>query len=75
MQCRSLGGGCQGASLGLVSANNCFPYTIWSGTSLGSERYIGISNNGLFLARVGYEERPITIAHGVRCVLDLTYAF
>ncbi len=75
MQCRSLGGGCQGASLGLVSANNCFPYTIWSGTSLGSERYIGISNNGLFLARVGYEERPITIAHGVRCVLDFTYAF
>ena len=66
LQCRWAEGGCPGATY-----NNCYPNALWAGTQSGSLYYIGNLNNGIFYARVPNEERVDTIAHGVRCVLDL----
>ena len=46
-----------------------------SGTQSGSIYYHGYLGEGAFYARIPQEGREITVAHGVRCVLDLKIMF
>ncbi|MCX4275545.1 MAG: hypothetical protein OSJ27_07195 [Candidatus Gastranaerophilales bacterium] len=67
LQCNPYGG-CPGAASGTNWANNCYPYVVWSGTSVNSSHYLFALQNG------GLDQGTWSLdAASVRCVPDLNY--
>lgn len=80
-QCYKLVGGCQGASIGTDYAGWCYPYSLWSSTSVDSDSYHRVYefSGGSFFYNSGscgtgmYGKCIAYWALSVRCVLGLRY--